>query len=255
MGLVADQLLQQQQQQQQQQQPAPLVKSEAIPPEQNPNQHGKYTVVSVHEFMECDPPSFSGTDPDSDPTEFLEKSNKTCVALRCSPVRAVELLSFMLTDFADDWFASLMQRRKTEDPPLEWPEFSKAFLERFFPKSLQYARAREFEQLKQTSGMSVTEYDIQFTRLSRYAPHHVATEQLRVRRFVDGLQDNLSMYIPISETSSYCQVLDAALGLELGGKERQTRKEPYKKARFEGQTYRQIGGPGIDMGAVHYNKY
>ena len=49
-------------------------------------------------------------------------------------------------------------------------------MERFLPESVRRARAREFEELKQLPNMTVVEYDMRFTQLSRYAPYLVSTE-------------------------------------------------------------------------------
>ncbi|MQL95725.1 hypothetical protein Taro_028391 [Colocasia esculenta] len=45
----------------------------------------------------------------------------------------------------------------------------------------------EFAALKQ-KGMSMAEYEAQFTRLAVYAPHLVGTERLKANRFMDGLR-------------------------------------------------------------------
>ena len=60
-------------------------------------------------------------------------------------------------------------------------------MEQFILESVRRAKAREFEDLKKMPIMSVTEYDIKFTQLSRYAPHLVLMERMRIKRFVDGL--------------------------------------------------------------------
>ena len=60
-------------------------------------------------------------------------------------------------------------------PALEWPAFYNAFVERFMPESLRDSKAREFEHLKKTAGMSVLEYDTKFNQLARYAAHMVMT--------------------------------------------------------------------------------
>ena len=88
------------------------------------------------------------------------------MALGCTPVRAVELVSFQLKDVAYEWYASFVQSRGTIDLPLAWSEFSRAFLAHFIPKRIRDARAQEFEHLEQTEQMTMAEYDIQFTRLS-----------------------------------------------------------------------------------------
>ena len=137
---------------------------------------------------------------------------------------------------AYEWYASFVQGRGATDPPLAWPEFSRAFLARFLPKSIRDARAREFEHLEQIEQMSVAEYDIPFTRLSRYAPHLIATEQLKVERFVNGLRDYLFRSIQISDVTTYADVLDAALRLELRVRESQAKRESRKKSKSEGSS-------------------
>ena len=47
------------------------------------------------------------------------------------------------------------------------------------------------ETLVQTSSMTVSEYDIKFTQLARYAPYLVSTEEMKIQRFVDGLVEQL----------------------------------------------------------------
>ena len=103
---------------------------------------------------------------------------------------------------------------------MTWTEFSTAFLARFLHQSVRDARAREFEQLVQREQMTVSEYDIQFTRLSRYAPHLVSMEKMKVKRFVNGLRDYLFRSIHFIETTTYTQVLDAALRFESRVRER-----------------------------------
>ena len=56
------------------------------------------------------------------------------------------------------------------------------------PESLCNAKAREFELLKQTKGMSVLEYDTKFNQLARYAPHMVVTDNMKAKRFANGLK-------------------------------------------------------------------
>ena len=78
----------------------------------------------------------------------------------------MELTNYQLTGVAYEWYKSLLRSRLAGRPTLEWPEFYNAFVERFMPESLRDAKAREFELLKQTEGMSVLEYDTKFNQLA-----------------------------------------------------------------------------------------
>ena len=66
----------------------------------------------------------------------------------------------------------------------------------------------------QLDQMTVMEYNIQFMRLSRYASHLVATEQMRVQRFVDGLKSYLFRAIAGHGDITYDQALNRALTIE-----------------------------------------
>ena len=103
---------------------------------------------------------------------------------------------------------------------MDWSEFYNAFVERFMPKSLRDVKAREFELLKQTKGMSVLDYDTKFNQLARYAPHMVMKDNMKAKRFANGLEEYLFRAIPLTRTSTYSDVLDTALHFEARAKER-----------------------------------
>ena len=104
---------------------------------------------------------------------------------------------------------------------MDWFEFYNAFVERFTPESLREAKAREFELLKQTEGMSVLDYDTKFNQLVSYAPHMVVTENMKAKRFANGLKEYLFVVVPLTRTSTYSDVLDTTLRFEARAKERQ----------------------------------
>ncbi|WMV55510.1 hypothetical protein MTR67_048895 [Solanum verrucosum] len=62
----------------------------------------------------------------------------------------------------------------------------RAFLGRFFPRELREAKVRELLTLKRDS-LSVHDYSLRFTQLSRYAPEMVADMRSRMSLFVAGL--------------------------------------------------------------------
>ena len=89
------------------------------------------------------------------------------------------------------------------------------------PKSLRDAKAREFELLKQTEGMSVLDYDTRFNQLARYAPHMVMIDNMKAKRLANGLKEYLFRAVPLTRTSTYSNVLDMTLRFEAQAKERQ----------------------------------
>ncbi|WMV30297.1 hypothetical protein MTR67_023682 [Solanum verrucosum] len=80
-----------------------------------------------------------------------------------------------------------MEKEWAEDAPIvSWAVFESAFMGRFFPRELREAKVREFLTLKQEF-MSVHEYSLNFTQLSRYAPEMVADMRSRMSLFIIGL--------------------------------------------------------------------
>ena len=74
--------------------------------------------------------------------------------------------------------------------------------------------------LKQSESMTVIEYDAMFNKLANYASHLVVTNNMKAKRFANGLRDYLFKVVPVSQTSTYSDVLDAALHYEAWAKER-----------------------------------
>ncbi|WMV32965.1 hypothetical protein MTR67_026350 [Solanum verrucosum] len=70
--------------------------------------------------------------------------------------------------------------------PVTWDCFTKHFLDMFFLRQLRKAKAQDFINMKQGS-MSVKEYGLNFTQLSRYAPHIVADPREQISKFLFGV--------------------------------------------------------------------
>ena len=98
--------------------------------------------------------------------------------------------------------------------------------------------------------MSVLDYDTKFNQLVRYAPHMVITENMKVKRFANDLEEYLFGVVPLTRTSTYSDVLDTALRFEARAKKRQVEQEPRKKVKTGGQVFRQseTTGSGITAG-------
>ena len=99
-------------------------------------------------------------------------------------------------------------------------------------------------------GMSVLDYDTRFNQLARYAPHMVMTNNMKAKRFANGLREYLFRAIPLTKTSTYSDVLDTVLRFKAQAKERQVEREPRKKAKTGRQVFRQfeVCGSGTAAG-------
>ena len=62
---------------------------------------------------------------------------------------------------------------------MTWERIRELFYGKYFTDAIKANRRAKFADLKQ-GGMSVAEYIRKFDELSRYAPHMVATNELKV---------------------------------------------------------------------------
>ena len=76
--------------------------------------------------------------------------------------------------------------------------------------------------------MSVLEYGTKFNQLARYAPHMVVTDNMKSKRFANGLKEYLFRAVPLTRTSTYSDVLDMTLRFEARAKKRQVEREDRK---------------------------
>ena len=98
----------------------------------------------------------------------------------------MELVAYQMKGVVRIWFDQWKKNRAEGEPPVSWACFEEAFLGYFFPRQLREAKVRKFLTLKQDS-LSVHEYNLKFTQLSRYASEMVVNMRSRTSLFVAGL--------------------------------------------------------------------
>ena len=88
------------------------------------------------------------------------------------------------------------------------------------------------------------DYDTRFNQLARYAPHMMMTDNMKAKRFANGLKEYLFRAVPLTKTSTYLDVLDTTLRFESRAKKRQLEQEPRKKTKTGRQMFRQSEASG-----------
>jgi hypothetical protein len=79
-------------------------------------------------------------------------------------------------------------------------------------------KAEEFRNLTQGS-MSVAEYHDKFAQLSRYAPHEVANDNDKQRRFLKGLYDELQLQLMSNTYPNFQTLVNHAIMVDNKSKE------------------------------------
>ncbi|XP_074314487.1 uncharacterized protein LOC141649704 [Silene latifolia] len=120
--------------------------------------------------------------------DWVRGMDKLFEAVNCPDKWKVGFVVYYLVGQADLWWETVKEKRNEEG--FGWAEFKELLRSKFYPVSLRRQKEEEFNSLRQGS-MSVMEYAAKFMELSRFAPHMVATEELRMNCFERGLNWSL----------------------------------------------------------------
>ncbi|XP_071924856.1 uncharacterized protein [Coffea arabica] len=82
-----------------------------------------------------------------------------------------------------------------------------------YSEERQEKREDEFIKLRQGTS-SVAEYETQFTRLSKFAPELVVSEQKRIRRFIQGLNVEIQKDLAAAQIDTFKDALEKAQRVE-----------------------------------------
>ncbi|KAG8491584.1 hypothetical protein CXB51_014656 [Gossypium anomalum] len=100
-----------------------------------------------------------------------------------------------------------------------WEFFQTEFRKKYISQRFIDQKRKEFLELKQGS-MTVTDYERKFVRLSRYARECVSSEAIMCKRFEDGLNEDIKLYVGILEIREFVVLVERACKAEEHGKEK-----------------------------------
>ena len=156
-------------------------------------------------FLKQRPPSFSGTTNPLEAESWIFKIEKIFKFLGCTDSQKVNYATYMFEGPAEIWWKSaerLLLEGRSDDAQISWAEFVKKFYEKYFTERFKDKQAENFDELVQ-GNMGVAQYEAKFTELSRFAPHLVSTEALRVKKFCKGLNFKIRQRLTTSQVKDY----------------------------------------------------
>ena len=208
----------------------------------------------IRDFTRMNPPEYYGSKANEDPQDFIEEIFKIVDIMGVSPTEKAELAAYQLKGIAQIWFNQWKASRLGDDGPITWGEFKRAFLDHYFPMELREAKMREFLNLKQ-GGMSVRDYALRFSKLSKYAPSMMEDPRVKMGQFVSGLGEMvgsegqsalLHTEMDLSRLMTYVeQVEDRKL--------RERRMRDLKRPRFDSGGFNKGGNGGNQGGGQRAN--
>ncbi|XP_027122132.1 uncharacterized protein [Coffea arabica] len=168
---------------------------------------------ALERFQIFAPPKFIGG-PSPDLGEgWLERILDIFAALGYAEERQVSFATFQFEGPARAWWNVVKAKWERERTPWTWINFTREFNEKYLPPMVQEKREDDFIRLRQ-GALSVAEYETQFTKLSRFAPDLVSTEQKRILRFVQGLNVEIQEALAAAQLDTFNRVLEKAHRVE-----------------------------------------
>ena len=173
----------------------PEASTSTVPPTPPPVHHA----AGLEAFRRLRPPTFYGTTDPMVAESWIMQLEKTFSVLCCTDEQRVQWATFVMEGPAKHWWRAAQRQRETASAgePWTWGEFLDVFYRQYFPAEVKEQKEIEFLTLEQ-GNMSVADYEAKYVELSRFAPHLVASENMRVRKFERGLKpiirDRVSMF-------------------------------------------------------------
>lgn len=166
----------------------------------------------LREFLQLKPSIFSGSANPIDAEDWLNEMEKDFEAMHCPVQEKVTLATFKLQGGAFDWWDA-RKKKYPEGSLVTWELFKEEFYKKYFPATIQLKMELEFLQLKQDR-KNVAEYEIEFSRLARYAQAYVQEDGIKACRFEQGLRQPIKARVEVFELKSFREVVNKALAVE-----------------------------------------
>ncbi|KAL5802778.1 hypothetical protein ACOSQ4_031083 [Xanthoceras sorbifolium] len=190
---------------------------------------------AVERLAKHRPTDFRGkSDDDATAAEYwFERTERILHQMHCTPEESLECAVSLLQEDAYHWWTAITRTMRPAERTWEFfqREFRKKYVGRIYIENMK----RDFVNLKQRQ-MSVTEYEREFNRLSKYASDMVLTEESRCRRFEDGLNNYIRLQVAVLEIVDFTRLVSAALIVERVQTDEQARKNWSQQRRGQGQS-------------------
>ena len=162
-------------------------------------------------FLKLRPEKFSRTTEPILADDCLRSVTKDLVIIECTDAEKVRFTAQLLEGPAASWWYSYQILHPIEN--MTWELFQEGFRAAHIPSGVIQLKKEEFLDLQQDD-RSVIEYMNEFNNLARYAPEEVDTDAKKKNRFLNGLNDELSILMTVACTPTYQSVVDKVIVLE-----------------------------------------
>ena len=93
----------------------------------------------------------------------------------------------------------------------------------------------------------------EFSKLACYAPDNVATDAAKQEKFLEGLNDELSMQLMVATFTNYQELVDRALMIESKQQQIESRKRKYGQGKYNSRAQQKPRFTPNSRGHTHHN--
>ncbi|XP_056158562.1 uncharacterized protein LOC130134844 [Syzygium oleosum] len=136
----------------------------------------------VEQFLKLKPSKFDGKGDHEAASLWVEELEKAFEVLGCTEEEKVTLAVYQFQGNASDWRKATRGRVFLAGATQTWAMFVEVFNGKYFSESARERKLAEFMRLRQGQ-MSVDQYEVEFSRLSKFAPRMVEDPLDKARRF------------------------------------------------------------------------
>ncbi|KAJ9565015.1 hypothetical protein OSB04_000981 [Centaurea solstitialis] len=160
---------------------------------------GQSRVTTYKDFSACQPPQFNGQKDPVASSRWISEVEGAFLTSSCSEEMKVRYASNLLRKAAKDWWNLINQTRTPEQiAAMTWEQFKELFKEQYVPQVEVERLTGEFLAMKQTTE-TVNEITDLFLERSLFCPEYVASERMKMSRYVEVLKPEIREVIVLHD--------------------------------------------------------
>src|SRR3989442_2956544 len=226
--------------------------------------HVAYTrLKNLKEIRKLGATDFFGTTDPAEAEGWLRRIERIFFMMDSTPEDKFEYAISLLQGNAFNWWETV-PNALARPAVLTWDDFLYEFKEKYTPEVYRDQKQREFFNLKQGS-MTVAEYELRFTQLSRYAGSLASSDRDKWHRYEEGLRWEIKSHITSYDTRSFADLRAAAIKAErlvgerppfvpkpkrdgagfteeAGSSRKRSFRRPFVSSGSQGRSQRSLGG-------------
>jgi hypothetical protein len=163
--------------------------------------------------------------------DWLKGVEKKLMIAQCMDHKKVLFAVHQLYGTTTKWWETYCNTHANVDT-ITWNEFKARFHTHYVPRGTMKSKKKEFADLNQ-GNMKVNEYLNSFTKLSRYTPDDINTDEKKHDRFLNGLNGDIQFQLLNTDYADLQHMINKAIVTK--NKLKEMEMDGKRKMPFHGQ--------------------